>query len=406
MTMPFSLGTTRVFRAVGSLLLLQAAASCTDGEDPKDDAVADADTDTDADSDTDTDADADTDSDTDTDDTDDTGDLPTVPVVLANDPLNGDTDVALNGRIQVTFSEAMDAASLDSAFTVATGVTGADVAGTVVASGDAAVFWPTSHLSSDTQYTVVVSTDATSARSIALASDHTWMFTTGSDLEAVQPVNLRAAGGYAILAKSAISTVPASAVTGDIAVSPAAATYITGFSLTSDATEQFSTSDQVTGRVYAADDAAPTPAALTVAVLDMELAFTDAAGRAPDVTELGAGNIGGRTLEPGVYKWGTGLLIPTDVTLSGSATDVWIFQIAQDLTVSNGVSIQLTGGAVPENVFWQVSGLVDFGTTAHGVGVVMSQTSISLRTGASVDGRLMAQTAVDLDGATVVEPAE
>ena len=119
----------------------------------------------------------------------------------------------------------------------------------------------------------------------------------------------------------------------------------------------FSTSTQVTGKVYAADYAAPTPSNLTTAVGDMELAFTDAAGRAPDVTELGAGNIGGMTLAPGVYKWGTGLLIPTDVTLNGSATDVWIFQIAQDLTVAAARRSSSTGGALPKNVFWQVAGL-------------------------------------------------
>jgi len=137
----------------------------------------------------------------------------------------------------------------------------------------------------------------------------------------------------------------------------------------------------------------------------MERAFTDAAGRAPDVTELGAGNIGGMTLDPGVYKWGTGLLIPTDVTLTGSATDVWIFQIAQDLTVSSATNIHLAGGAQPENVAWQVAGMVDIGTTAHLEGVVLSQTTITLRTGASVNGRLLAQTAVDIDGSAVVEPA-
>lgn len=98
------------------------------------------------------------------------------------------------------------------------------------------------------------------------------------------------------------------------------------------------------------------------------------------------------------------MLIPTDVTLTGSGTDVWIFQIAQDLTVASGVTTTLTGGALPENVFWQVAGLVDLGTTSHLDGVVLSQTSIALRTGASVSGRLLAQSAVELDAATVTEP--
>lgn len=219
-------------------------------------------------------------------------------------------------------------------------------------------------------------------------------------------VELGLSGDYIILAKTAISTVPTSAVTGNLGVSPAAASYITGFSLTSDSTNVFATSPQVTGRVYAADYASPTPANMTTAVSDMQLAFSDAAGRAPSVTELGAGNIGGMTLTPGVYKWGTGLLIPADVTLDGSSTAVWIFQIAQDLTMSSATSIILTGGALPQNVFWQVSGQVDLDTTAHFEGIVLTQTSITLRTGASINGRLLAQTAVSLDGNTLVEPAQ
>lgn len=126
---------------------------------------------------------------------------------------------------------------------------------------------------------------------------------------------------------------------------------------------------------------------------------------APNVTELGAGDIGGKTLTPGVYKWSSGLLIPTDVTLAGSATDVWIFQIAQKLTMANGKRIVLSGGALAKNVFWQVSGLVDLGTTVQFEGIVLSQTSIALRNKATVNGRLLAGTAITIDGSTVREPA-
>jgi hypothetical protein len=225
---------------------------------------------------------------------------------------------------------------------------------------------------------------------------------TATDL----PVDLGAAGDYVVLAKSAISTVPTSAITGDLGLSPAASSFITGFSLIADATNAFSTSNQVTGQVFAADYAVPTPASLTTAIADMQLAFTDAAGRAADVTELGAGNIGGMTLAPGVYKWGTGLLIPTSVTLDGSASDVWIFQVAEDLVLSSATQITLTGGALAKNVFWQVAGLVDIGTTAHIEGVVLTQTAVTVQTGASVNGRLLAQTAVSLDSNAVDAPAE
>ncbi len=218
------------------------------------------------------------------------------------------------------------------------------------------------------------------------------------------PVKLGQSGTYAILAKSGISTVPMSAITGNIGCSPAAATFITGFSLTADATNVFATSPQVTGKVFSPDYTPPTPTNLTTAVSDMETAFTDAAGRAPGQTELGAGNIGGKTLTAGVYKWGTGLLIPTNVTLTGNATDVFIFQVAQDLTMMSGAKVILSGGVLPKNITWQVSGQVDLGTTAHLEGIVLSQTAITLRTGASINGRLLAQTAVNIDGSTVVQP--
>jgi len=329
---------------------------------------------------------------------------PTTPTVLGTTPAGAATGVALNGAISATFSEAMDPATITATtFTVTAG--GAPVAGLVTASGTTATFRPSVHLAASTPHTATITTGARSAAGVALAASHAWTFNTGATAAPELAVELGSAGSYVILAKSGISSVPPSVITGDLGLSPAAATAITGLSLVADATNVFSTSTQVTGRVHAADYAVPTPATLTSAVADMQLAFTDAAGRAAGTTELGAGDIGGMTLTAGVYKWGTGLLIPTDVTLTGSATDVWIFQVAQTLTVSTGVSVLLAGGALPQNVFWQVAGLVDVGTTAHLEGVVLAQTAITLGTGASIDGRLLAQTAVSLDQATVTQPA-
>jgi hypothetical protein len=215
-------------------------------------------------------------------------------------------------------------------------------------------------------------------------------------------VDLGTASQYVILAKTAISTVAPSVITGDLGISPAAASYITGFSPTLAASGAFSTSSQVTGRIYAADYASPTPSMLTTAIGDMGAAFTAAARRAPDVTGLGAGSIGGKTLAAGVYRWGTGLLMATDVTLAGSSTDVWIFQVAKNLTVSDGAHLVLSGGALPQNVFWQVSGNVSLGTTVQFDGTILCQTGITLNTGASITGRLLAQTAVTLDANTIV----
>ncbi|MCB9625741.1 MAG: DUF3494 domain-containing protein [Sandaracinaceae bacterium] len=328
------------------------------------------------------------------------------PTVSSTLPQSGADSVVLNSSVSATFSTEMRAASLGATtFTVTTGSPATLVVGSVIYAGNTAVFWPSAHFASNTQYTATITTGATSLGGVALAADHDWQFTTGNTTAAGLPVNLGSAGNFVILGKSGISTVPTSAVTGNVGLSPAAASFITGFSLTADATNVFSTAPQVTGSVFAANYAAPTPTNLTTAVGDMERAFTDAAGRAPDVTELGAGNIGGMSLGRGVYKWSSGLLIPTDVTLTGSATDVWIFQVAQDLTMSSGARVVLAGGALASNVFWQVAGLVDLGTTAHCEGVVMTQTSITLGTGASINGRLLAQTAVDIRGATVAQPA-
>ena len=232
-----------------------------------------------------------------------------------------------------------------------------------------------------------------------------WSFTTGTT-EAVgpQPVDLGTSGNFVILAKTGVSTTGSTAVVGNIGLSPAAATFITGFGLTMDSTNVFATSSLVTGRVYAADYADPTPADLTTAVSDMQTAFTDAAGRTlPDFTELGAGNISGLTLVPGLYKWGTGVLITSGVTLSGGANDVWIFQIAGDLTVSNVAIVTLSGGAQASNVFWQVAGETTLGTTSDFKGIILCQTLIALNTGAVMNGRALAQTAVTLDASTITE---
>jgi len=222
------------------------------------------------------------------------------------------------------------------------------------------------------------------------------------------PVNLGLAANYVVLAKSGISTVPPAAVTGNLGVSPLDSTAITGFSLILDSTGQFSTSAQVTGNIYAPDYASPTPANLTTAVLNMEAAYTDAEGRSlPDHTELGSGAIGGMTLAPGLYKWGTGVTILADVTLAGGSNDVWIFQIAGNLSNADGRAVILSGGARAGNIFWQVAGGVgvDLATTSHFEGIILSRAGINLRNGASINGRMLAQTAVTLGANSITAPS-
>jgi len=324
-----------------------------------------------------------------------------VPTVLSSSPASNATGVALDGTISATFSEEMDPATLTSStFTLTSGIAAIPVLGTVIYADSTVVFQPTGDLESNGLFTATISTDASSASGVALATEYAWSFT---GRPAGIPVSLGTAGDYVTLAKTAISGTGA-VVTGDLGISPAFATSITGFSLIDPATS-FSTSAQVTGKVFAADYAAPTPAKLTAAVIDMGLAFTAAAARTPDVTELGNGNIGGMTLLPGVYRWSTAVMIPTDVTLTGSASDVWIFQIAETLGMAAQKKIVLTGGAVAKNVFWQVSGAVTVGAGAHVEGVVLTATAVTFGAGTSIKGRLLAQSAVTITGSVIVQPA-
>ena len=332
----------------------------------------------------------------------------TAPTVTSTLPANLATGVAVNANITATFSEAMNPLTItNTSMTLRQGTT--PVAGAVTTpSTTTATFNPDSNLAANMTYTATITTDVKDLAGNALAVTKAWSFTT---LAAVAlgplPVDLGTAGNFAILSKSGISTVPASAVTGDIGVSPIDATALTGFALILDSTNQFATSTQVTGKVYAANYAVPTPSNLTTAISDMETAFTDAAGRAtPTATELGAGDISGLTLAPGLYKWGTGVLITSaGVTLAGGANDVWIFQIGQNLTVNNSAIVTLSGGAQAKNIFWQVAGEATLGTAADFQGNILSQTLISLNTGAKLTGRALAQTAVTLNASAVIKPA-
>lgn len=224
-------------------------------------------------------------------------------------------------------------------------------------------------------------------------------------------INFGTAGDFSILTKSGISSTGITSVQGDIGVSPAAASAITGFGLIMDTNGESShttIATHVTGKVYASDYAPPTPSNLTVAISDMEIAYTTANNLvtpAP-VLEEGAGNISGLTLAPGLYKWSTGVKIDPDasVTLSGGANDTWVFQIAQDLTLMSKAQVKLIGGAQAKNITWVVAGQAVLGAESVLFGTIMSKTLISLNTGSKVTGRLLAQTAVTLNASTVVKP--
>lgn len=212
-------------------------------------------------------------------------------------------------------------------------------------------------------------------------------------------VNLGLAGEFVILSKTGITDVYKSAVLGDVGTSP-----ITGAAMLLKCNE-------VTGTIYTVDAAGPLPCRVTnatrlgIAVLDMQAAYTELAGRInPDFLNLGAGNIGGKTLTPGLYKWTSALIIPADITISGGPNDIFVFQLDQTLLVSSAVRMTLAGGVQAKNIFWVSAGAVTLGTTSHFEGNIIGKTSISMLTGSTINGRMLAQTAVTLQMNTVVMP--
>jgi hypothetical protein len=239
---------------------------------------------------------------------------------------------------------------------------------------------------------------------------------TSADHEVI----LGEAGNYAILAKSGISTVPSSRIYGDIAVSPIAATAMTGFGLTLDSSGQFSTATQVhastgyathPGHAYSASYGAPISETLTTAVLDMQNAYTDAASRVNNDAariNLGTGTLGGvnpggpeAPLTPGVYTFGSNVNLAGDVEFSGAG--VYIIQITGNLVQAANYKVILSDGAEPENIFWQVAGFVSVGAGASMQGILLAKTKVDFITGSSLTGRILTQTACNLQMATIIE---
>jgi hypothetical protein len=344
----------------------------------------------------------------------------TEPTVVSSSPddratntpisINTSDNVVTGAAVSATFSQPMDPDTVSSSwagnlrtFTV-TETNGNDIPGTVVMNdaNTVATFTPTSSaLNPNTSYTARVTMAAKNAAGVAMGNPIAWTFTTGAiEFTGQAPVFLGAASRFAILTKSGITDVPPSAINGDAGASP-----ISGAAI------HLTCAEMMSGIIYSVDAAGPLPCRvtdptlLTTAVGDMEAAYTDAAGRTrPNHTNLGAGDIGGLTLAPGLYKWTTGVLISTDVTLSGGADAVWILQVAGTLTQAAATSVILKGGARPKNIFWQASGDVAIRTTAHFEGVILAKKYVAMKTGASTNGRLLAQTAVTLEKNAVSVP--
>ena len=231
-------------------------------------------------------------------------------------------------------------------------------------------------------------------------------------------VDLGSAEDFAIIAKTGITAVPQSPITGDVGVSPISGRSMTGFDLKMHSSNTYATSDQIDGKAYAADYTSPTPKKMIQAISDMETAYTDAAGRPVDAAnkDIKAGLISGTTFTAGVYKWGTDVMFSSDITIEGTSSDIFIFQTTGNVVAGSGARVMLkntglTGDAIVDgpkasNIFWQVAGQIDAGTTSHLEGVLLVKTTAVFKTGSSLNGRVLAQTACTLDKATITQPSQ
>jgi hypothetical protein len=309
------------------------------------------------------------------------------PTVMSTNPVNGATGVAV---ITASFSEAMSASTITTASFAVTGPGATPVAGTVAynASTDIARFTPTVALTPSTAYTATVTTGVKDLAGNALAGNHSWIFATSAAASGQASPVLGGAGAFVILAGSTVTSTGATGLTGDMGVSPGSA--VTGFP-----------PGTLTGAIHAAN---PTSAA---AMADLTTAYNDAAGRTLAPVTV-AGNLGGLTLPPGLYKSTSSLSISSgDLTLDaqGDANAVFIFQMASTLTTTSGRAVILSGGAKSTNVFWQVGSSATLGTTSVFKGTIMADQSITLNTGATLNGRALARIgAVTLAGNAVVMP--
>ena len=223
------------------------------------------------------------------------------------------------------------------------------------------------------------------------------------------PVQLGAAGNYVLFSNTGMSSSPDPATTGDVGVGPGVTStaITTGFTLTQ--VGAYATAPQVTGQIYAFNYASPTPSYIVTSSNDMGIAYDDARGRLnPDFTNLGGANLAGLILSPGLYKWSSSinLAVNTTLTLNGGPNDVWILQVAGGLTTGANTNVSLTGGAVPENVFWQLDTTLTVGATSSFSGVVLAGTAATVGAGSTINGRVLAKTAITMDADTITKPAK
>jgi hypothetical protein len=313
------------------------------------------------------------------------------PTVISVAPPNGSFGICPNTLVTATFSEAMKPSTINTTTFTLTGPGITPVAGAVtyVASSNVATFTPNNLLALDTLYTATITTGAQDLAGDPLASDFVWTFTTSTTPCVITVPPLGSACTFGILAATpAVTNLGPTIVTGDVGIWPAAS--ITGFP-----------PGTLTGTEHLGDAVA----------MKAQGDLTNAYNYAAAVTggAILPADIGGETLPPGVYKTTSAqpsLGITGNLTLSGNANGVWIFQIVSTLTTAAGNSdVILSGGAVSEHVYWQVGSSATLGTNTTFAGTMMAQASITLNTGATLNGRALARTgAVTLDSNPVNVP--
>ena len=315
------------------------------------------------------------------------------PRVIATSPFSNENGVLLNKIVTANFDMAMDPLTLTNAtFTLKQGA--ATVVGTVIYSGTIASFTPTIALLSNTIYTATITTGAKNVTGIALANNYTWTFTTlnvsnGPILGGIAPYG--AFGGNAGVTNQGINTV----VNGSIG-STAASTLITGFhDATAIYTETPLNVGLVTNGIFTAPPMPGTAASFAIAtqaLLDATTAYNNTSpANMPGGTDPGAGELGGLTLTPGIYKSASGTFNISNGNLTldaqGNPNAVWVFQTAAGLTVgiagpTGAKSITLINGALPKNVFWHVGSAATINAAGGGtmVGTIIANSGVTFST--------------------------
>jgi hypothetical protein len=306
---------------------------------------------------------------------------PTVQSVL---PAMASQTACPTTLISVTFSKPMNPTTINSGtFTVTPAVSGPITAD---ASNTTFTLTPSAPLVVGTTYTATVTTGVRSETGVSMASDFVWTFTP---MSCPGPITTGTACSFGILAGSTVTNTGPTTVSGDIGVWPGST--IVGFP-----------PGTLTGALHTAD-----PAAMA-AQGDLTTSYNAAAGAPSPSGNALPPDIGGSTLPAGVYHTlaQPSLGITGNLTLDGNGDPnaVFIFQIASTLTTAAG-NVNLIGLAQSKNVIWQVGSSATLGINTTMTGNIMALASITLNTGATLNGRALARTgAVTLDTNTVVVP--